>query len=124
MYYRGSYNYTDINKILQESGGRTMLDFNAFSRINFSPDRSDTSDKSSAVWKQFIDFMMTDKYDLRGSRFEEYEKNEKNYLKKKTSRTWYMEASSRQASFNIFKNFDYLLLITTIENFAQPLQTL
>ena len=101
-----------------------MLDFNAFSRINFSPDRSDTSDKSSAVWKQFIDFMMTDKYDLRGSRFEEYEKNEKNYLKKKTSRTWYMEASSRQASFNIFKNFDYLLLITTIENLAQPLQTL
>lgn len=57
--------YFDINKILEETGGKTILDFNPFSTIDFKYDDFTISDKSNYVWKRFLDFVQDNKANQR-----------------------------------------------------------
>ena len=55
----------NVHKILEESGGKTILDFNPFSTIDFRFESFSLKDKTTFIWKQFLDFVQNNRSNQR-----------------------------------------------------------
>jgi hypothetical protein len=63
--YKRESNNLDVNKILEETGGKTVLDFNPFSTLDFKFEDCSLKDKTTFIWKQFLDFVQNNRVNQR-----------------------------------------------------------